>query len=246
MQKLALITGVSGAIGAAIAQVFKNVGYETCGIDLKNPNSANIDRFFSADLNEFATDESCRKKLITQIKEWVGPGTLQVLINNAAYQYVSTNHPIDPQEFMRSHNVNVLAPYLLIASLADLMSNSTGSVVNIGSIHSRLTKPGFIAYSTSKAALSALTRGLAIDYADRFRINCIEPAAVSTPMLIDGFKNCPDKLQELEHYHPQLRISTPEEIAQIVLQICSSDIRFLHGACIDVSGGISSRLHDPA
>ena len=126
------------------------------------------------------------------------------------------------------------------------MAAQTGSVVNVGSIHTRLTKPGFVAYSTSKAALSALTRGLALDYADRFRINCVEPASVSTPMLIDGFKDAPEKLRALESHHPQQRIATPEEIAELIFLISASGIGFLHGACIDISGAISSRLHDPA
>ena len=78
------------------------------------------------------------------------------------------------------------------------------------------------------------------------RINCIEPASVETAMLLDGFKDFPGKKLELENYHPQKRISTPDEIAELVYIISSAGVRFLHGSCIDISGGIANRLHDPA
>lgn len=245
MSNFAVITGTSGAIGAAIANRFKKAGYTVCGIDIAESANDNIDLPIKTDLNEFAIDEKSRDEILAKIKNWLGSNTLSALINNAAYQYVSTKHPIDAREMSKSYNINVIAPYLLITHLADQITRNTGSVINVGSIHTRLTKPGFVAYATTKAALAALTRGLAIDYEDRFRINCIEPASVNTPMLVDGFKNNPEKLRELENYHPQKRIATPEEIAEIIFQVSSIEIRFLHGACIDISGGISSRLHDP-
>jgi NAD(P)-dependent dehydrogenase (short-subunit alcohol dehydrogenase family) len=245
MSNLVVITGTSGALGTAIAKRFKQSGYIVCGLDVTAKDNANIDLFIEVDLNRFVTDEQMKSEVIAKIKKWAGGNTIRTIVNNAAYQYVSKSHPIDVNEMLKSYNVNVVAPYLLISSLAEQITKSIGCVVNVGSIHARLTKPGFLAYSTTKAALSALTRGLAIDYVDRFRINCIEPASISTPMLVDGFKSNPEKLNELESYHPQNRIATPMEVAEMIYQINSSKIRFLHGSCIDMSGGISSRLHDP-
>jgi NAD(P)-dependent dehydrogenase (short-subunit alcohol dehydrogenase family) len=148
-------------------------------------------------------------------------------------------------ELIKSYQINVVAPYLLITSLANVLTEKTASVVNIGSIHSRLTKPGFISYAVTKAALAALTRGLALDFEDHMRINCIEPASVETPMLLDGFKSFPEKKLDLERHYPQKRIATADEIAELAVLVSSVGVRFLHGACIDISGGISCRLHDP-
>jgi len=64
-------------------------------------------------------------------------------------------------------------------------------------------------------------------------------------MLLDGFKAFPEKKVALEEHHPQKRIATPYEIAEMALAMSSKGVRFLHGACIDMSGGIGSRLHDP-
>jgi NAD(P)-dependent dehydrogenase (short-subunit alcohol dehydrogenase family) len=245
MSNLVVITGTSGALGTAIAKRFKQSGYTVCGLDITAKDNANIDLFIEVDLNIFVTDEQMKSEVIAKIMKWAGGNTIRTIVNNAAYQYVSKSPPIDVSEMLKSYNVNVVAPYLLISSLAEQITRSIGCVVNVGSIHARLTKPGFLAYSTTKAALSALTRGLAIDYEDRFRINCIEPASISTPMLEDGFKNYPEMLGELENYHPQKRIATPEEVAEMIYQLNSSKIRFLHGSCIDMSGGIAYRLHDP-
>jgi NAD(P)-dependent dehydrogenase (short-subunit alcohol dehydrogenase family) len=246
MSRYALVTGSSGAIGSAICQVLRDAGYRVCGVDCVALKNLTTDHFIQADLNHLVEDDTERCRVISNIRTWLDKNTLDILVNNAAYQHVSQQHPMPIEALKKSYNINVIAPYLMTTTLAQAMTPTVGSVVNIGSVHSRLTKPGFVAYATTKAALASLTKGLALDYADHIRINCIEPASVETPMLLDGFKEHPEKKAALENYHPQKRISTPNEIAQMVLAISSPAVRFLHGACIDMSGGIANRLHDPA
>lgn len=229
-----------------MVDAFRNAGYAVCGLDCVPSEHSQVDYFIQVDLYSLVNDLKVRRSVLKKVKSWLGGNYLDVLVNNAAYQYVSQNHPMPVDELTRSYSINVVAPYLLITEMAGVMTPRYGSVVNIGSVHNRLTKPGFVGYATTKAALAALTRGLALDYEDRLRINCIEPASVETPMLLDGFKSCPEKMATLENYHPQKRIGTPAEIAAMTLALSSGDIRFLHGACIDMSGGIASRLHDPA
>lgn len=241
-----LVTGSTGSIGSAIVRRYKAAGWGVAGIDQVAAEMETVDRFIQADLNVFVNDKLHNSFVMEEINGWLNGHKLDVLVNNAGYQYVNLRHPMPAEELLKSYNINVIAPYLLITGLLPYMRERTASVVNIGSIHSRLTKPGFVAYSTSKAALSALTRGLALDCEDRIRINCIEPASVETPMLLEGFSNHRKKKLELERYHPQKRISTPDEIAELVSLISSDGVRFLHGSCIDMSGGVACRLHDPA
>ena len=245
-RRYALVTGSAGSIGGAIVKRFCNAGYEVCGLDITHEPEKLSSHFIKSDLYELVNDTGVRQALVQDIKSWLGIHKLDVLVNNAAYQYVDHDHPMPVEELIRSYSINVIAPYLLITELVDVMSQGSASVINVGSVHSRLTKPGFLGYATTKAALAALTRGLAVDYQDRLRINCIEPASIETPMLLDGFKNCPEKKTDLEDFHPQKRIGTPAEIAAMALALSSGEVRFLHGACIDMSGGISGRLHDPA
>ncbi len=242
----AVITGAAGAIGAAIAARFQAAGYRICGIDrVEPPPASTLDMYIRADLHAFVNDERARDHTLTRIRNWLAGQPLRALINNAAHQHVSRVHPIAVDELQKSYDVNVLAPYLLVGNLAAELERGDGSVVNVGSIHARLTKPGFLAYATTKAALAALTRGLALDFEDRFRVNCVEPASVSTPMLQDGFRSAPEKLQHLRDHHPQRRIASAAEVAELVFQVNSNELRFLHGSCIDMSGGIGARLHDP-
>jgi NAD(P)-dependent dehydrogenase (short-subunit alcohol dehydrogenase family) len=90
-----------------------------------------------------------------------------------------------------------------------------------------------------------MTRAMAVDLGSRIRVNAIEPAAIETDMLKAGFTEQPEKFAELQACHPQGRIGKPEEVAALALSVASGELRFLHGACIGMDGGISGRLHDP-
>jgi len=245
MNQLCVITGVAGALGRALAVAFVERGYKVFGIDfVESLNIKNIE-YYCADLDQIVNDTAEKETLLKTINSWKGESEIRVLINNAAYQYLSKHHPIEIEKFTRSININLLAPYILTSHLSDDLEKTKGSVINISSIHARLTKPGFSVYASSKAALSMLTKSLALDFGGKFRVNCIEPAAIDTKMLRDGFNDETEKINQLKSFHPQGRISQPEEIANLAVKISEPDIDFLHGSCIDISGGISSRLHDP-
>ena len=140
---------------------------------------------------------------------------------------------------------NLIAPFLLIQSLLPDLERARGSVVNIASVHATATKPGFVCYATSKAALVGMTRVLAVDLGPRVRINCISPAATATPMLMAGFADKPAQFLELGQMHPMERIAEPAEVAQTAIFLASEQASFITGACLSVDGGIAGRLHDP-
>ena len=117
-------------------------------------------------------------------------------------------------------------------------------MVYIASIPAIQSKPGFCAYATSKAALVAFTRGLALDLAPAVRINAVAPAAVDTPMLRAGF-NDEDALSRLAAYHPAGRIGAPDDVAKAAIFLASADSGFITGTTLFVDGGIAGRLHDP-
>jgi NAD(P)-dependent dehydrogenase (short-subunit alcohol dehydrogenase family) len=120
-----------------------------------------------------------------------------------------------------------------------------GTVVNIGSIHAKLTKPAFISYATSKAALRGLTQSLAVYCGEDIRVNMVEPAAIATPILLEGFVGNPDALEGLENYHPVGRLGLPVEVAELVVYLVSDVSSFMTGSVIEFKGRIGSRLHDP-
>jgi NAD(P)-dependent dehydrogenase (short-subunit alcohol dehydrogenase family) len=107
------------------------------------------------------------------------------------------------------------------------------------------TKPGIFSYATSKAALIGLTCSLSVKLDSRDRVDAINPAAVSTPMLLDGFSEKDDQYAELAAMHPVGRIAEPSEIALAGVFLASEKASFISGTALDVYGGILSRLHDP-
>ena len=242
--KTALITGAAGGIGQALCLAFRRAGYRVIGTDCK-PVVEDCDVFIAADLEAMVRDERVAREGIDSIRAVLEKGSLHVLVNNAALQIKKPAADLSVRDWQRSLDTNVVAPFALIQGLLPELKRARGSVVNIASVHAQLTKPGFTAYATSKAALVGMTRSLAVDLAGSVRVNCINPAATETPMLVAGFEGREEELSQLGQCHPLGRIADPREIARVAVFLASEDASFVNGAALDVDGGIGARLHDP-
>ena len=243
----AIVTGAAGTIGQALVVVFHQAGYAVIAIDRTAPPSElPCQHYIEADLDRFVSDEDYAESLLSSIRSLVGDGSLHVLVNNAATQVLGAVEELDRGDWSKSINTNTLAPFFWIQGLLEQLESANGSVINIGSIHARLTKPRFTAYATSKAALTGLTQSLAVELGDRVRINAISPAAIDTPMLRAGLEHDGKKLQELADFHPTRSIGQAAEVAEVALTMAQGSLRFLNGSTINVDGGIGVRLHDPA
>lgn len=244
--KIALVTGAAKGIGKSLAQSFAVSGYHVLALDcLSKPDDLQKCKYLRVDLARLVSSPSYAAKNMSKITELIGDNGLDVLVNNAAIQVLGGVETLLLDDWRKTLDINLLAPFVLTQALLPQLEAAEGCVINISSIHARLTKPNFVAYATSKAALSGMTRAMAVDLGGRVRVNAIEPAAISTEMLKAGFDGQSEKLTQLEACHPQGRIGTPEEVAALALSIASGDLRFMHGACVPLDGGISGRLHDP-
>ena len=240
----AIVTGSSGRIGNAICKKLSHYGFKVMGMDKRNQEGpSNLDSFLLVDLGSYVSNEDYAKNVLDAVEEWLADEKLTLLVNNAAIQIIENFENLERSSWSETLKINLEAPLFLSRDLIPHFEEGKGSIINISSVHARQTKAGFLSYSISKAGLSAATKSLAIELGKRIRVNAIEPAAILTPMLESGMSK--ESLERLKLFHPQERIGTPEEIASLVLGITVGDFRFLHGACIDVSGGISNRLHDP-
>ena len=248
LPKSCLITGASGEIGMALASEFYDAGYNVIATDLfeKEPQNIKCHNFFSMDLEKFVKDENFSKSMIDKIMENYLPNGLDVLINNAAIQMIKSSKMICRDDFRKSFEINLFAPFFLTQALIDCLKKKKGCVINISSIHSSLTKKNFLLYATTKAALSSMTRSMALDFGDEIRVNAIEPAAIDSKMLRDGFMLDSQALNRLNEYHPSKSIGNPYEVAILAHAIADERMKFLHGACITLDGAISSRLYDPS
>lgn len=242
MSKSILITGAAGGIGKALTAQFKGAGYRVIGVDLKENGGAH-DAFLTYDLARVATDENYGHTFSAELHEALAGEKLSILVNNAAVQLLGRTREIELIEFRKSIDVNLVAPFRLSQLCLEHLVYS-GCILNIGSVHAAATKPGFVSYATSKAALHGLTRAMAVDLGPECRVVCLAPAAVRTDMLMAGFAGKPEKYAELESIHPLKRIAEPEEVARVALML-ASEASFATGSTFYLDGGVLSRLHDP-
>ncbi len=245
-KKNALVTGSASGIGRAVAETFVKQGYSVIGLDCAPMPADLLDQnYLQLDLEHFVDNATLKAQTLNIIRHHLSGAGLSVLVNNAAVQLLGGADTLTSADWQRTLHVNLLAPFFMTQGLLPELEKARGCVINISSIHARLTKANFVAYATSKAALSGMTRALAVDLGGRARINAIEPAAIATDMLKDGFEGSSEQLTKLKNCHPQGRIGTPHEVAALALSMASGDLRFLHGACVGLDGGISGRLFDP-
>lgn len=240
----ALITGAEGGIGQALVDGFRQAGYRVIGTDLPTTSKA-CEIYFPFDLAALPRNPQAQQDFLEQLIRALDGCSLKVCLNNAAVQLLGHLEAVTDKGFQQSLDVNLFAPMVLARMLLPLLAEAGGSIINVGSIHARATKPGFVAYATSKAALHGLTQALAVDLGGRVRVNTIQPAAVATPMLKAGFADNPDGYADLARFHPAQRIAEPAEIATLAVFLASDHAGFLNGSAVDIDGGIGVRLHDP-
>ena len=241
-----IITGACGGIGRSLVRAYRDAGFYVLATDSREALPEFFDvKFFQIDLRETVTDVSKREKWLGKLRLELQGYRLVALVNNAAEQIVKPIEEVTFDDWNSVLSVNLLAPFFWTQYFLDLLEDASGSVLNISSIHARQTKKDFSVYATSKAALSGLTRLMSIELGNRIRVNAIEPAAISTQMLEDGFENSPSERKKLDSYHPTKRIGTADEVAQVALFVTSENCGFLNGALVAVDGGIGNLLHDP-
>ena len=243
--KTVVITGAAGGIGVALTQAFTDAGYRVLATDCVHaPSGLACSDYLRCDLRRTVEEPAYAEEMFGRIRQLL-QGDLAALINNAAVQVLGTAGELSREDWRATLDVNLLAPFLWAQALLPELEAAHGMVLNISSIHARLTKPGFIAYATSKAALSGMTRAMAVELGSRVRVNAIEPAAIDTPMLRAGFEDHPRGLTRLDGCHPTGRIGSVDEVGKLALLLVDGRIPFLNAACIPLDGGIGGALLDP-
>lgn len=246
MTRVAVVTGVAGGIGRAIAQVFADAGWHVVGVDIKGDTSVpGVARLIAADVSN--VEDSGRVFDSVARHE----GQLDALVNNAAIQVCKPLVETAPDEWDLVMGVNVRAAYLAVRHSHTLMRGRDAAIVNISSVHALATSRGIGAYAASKGALTALSRALALELApDRIRVNALLPGAVDTSMLVAGLTrghlqsgDVDELVMKLGRRHPLGRVGRPREIAEGVLFLAdNSRSSFMTGQTLVLDGGALARL----
>ena len=172
---------------------------------------------------------------------------LDILVNNAGIGHVGSIETTAPEDFDRLINVNVRAVYLVTRAFLPLLlaagdDHHVGAIVNMGSVAGQVGIRQRFAYCTSKGAVLAMTRQLAVEYPKTLRVNAICPGTVETPF-VEGYlekfhkENKEETRAELRARQPVGRLGQPQEIASMVRYLASDEAAFVNGACFSIDGG---------
>ena len=238
--KTALVTGGSRGIGKAIALEFAARGADIAFNYIRSHKAAaqtqsEIENFGVRCLRVRAHlgDPDKIRQLFEQVSAEFG--RLDVLVNNAASGVQRSASELEEKHWDWTLNVNAKAPWLCAVEASKLMANG-GSIVNITSQGSQKVLPYYFSVGTSKAALEALTRYLAVELAPQgISVNAVSGGYVETGAL-DYFPNR-ESMLEAGARTPAGRMVTAEDIARVVAFLCSEDAAMIRGQVIVVDGG---------
>lgn len=246
MTRVAIITGVSGGIGRATAQLFEEQGWTVEGIDIRDEPVPGVARNFRCDL----ADAAALERTFSAIAEH--HPRVHALINNAAVQLAKPLLETSAEEWDRVLDTNARSVFLGIKAAFPLLAAARPSaVVNVSSVHAVATARDISAYAASKGAVAALTRAAAIELAEHgIRVNAVLPGAVDTAMLRAGLTrdhagagSVEARLQTLGERTVMGRVGRPLEIARMILFLASEEqSSFATGQMFVVDGGATSRL----
>lgn len=242
--KIAVVTGAGSGIGKAVALLFAKAGARVIVADLnRETGEQTIQEITEAggSAEGLFIDVSQQEEVVNAFQKL---GTIDVLVNSAGISHIGRADTTAEEDFDRIYKVNVKGVYNTLFAVIPLMKKQQkGVIINLASIASSVGLPDRFAYSMSKGAVLAMTLSVAKDYIQEgIRCNCISPARVHTPF-VDGFlaKNYPGREKEmfdkLSQTQPIGRMAKPEEIAALILYLCSDEASFITGCDYPIDGG---------
>ncbi|MER8389321.1 SDR family oxidoreductase [Mesorhizobium sp. M1380] len=236
--KVALVTGASSGIGAAIASRLAGEGARVFAVQLEEASRMET---IVADL----CDPDVPAVIIDEVVQQAG--RLDILVNNAGRMVEAKVDETGLDEWRRTMALNLDAPFLLIRRAMPHLCRSRGAIVNIGSIEGLASNPRHAAYCASKAGLHGLTRAVAVDGGpDGVRCNGVAPGWIDTDLNVNFVAALPEEARgRLGAIHPLGRTGRVEEVAAMVAWIASDEAAFVTGQIFVVDGGRTAKLSLP-
>lgn len=245
--KVMIVSGGASGLGLAAAVKFAKHGYDCVLIDINGEKGRKAEgqiKEFGRDAVFCLCDISSRDQ-VAQAAATVQArfGRADVLINNAALEIRGSILQCTEEDWVRTYDTNLKGIYYMSNAFVPLMLSHPDpcAIVNTGSILGYRTVPERAAYASSKGAIETLTRTMAFDLAkDNIRVNCVAPGAIDTPLLRGSINDSPDPAATeafLKSKSVLNRMGKPEEVANVMYFLASSEASFVTGATYFVDGG---------
>ncbi|RZJ65311.1 MAG: glucose 1-dehydrogenase [Flavobacterium sp.] len=242
--KVALVTGASKGIGAAIAKKLAEDGARV--VVNYASSSAGADEVVNAIINsggqaialqgDVSIASDVKRILAETVKAY---GKIDVLVNNAGIYEWGSLESVTEEGFHRQFNINVLGLLLASQTAVGYFSENGGSIVNIGSSVSTAQPAGSVVYTATKSAVDSITRVLSKELGPKnIRVNSINPGIVNTEGSRAGGFIGSDNEKLFVSMTPLLRVGNPEDIALVASFLASDEARWLTGELISASGGL--------
>jgi NAD(P)-dependent dehydrogenase (short-subunit alcohol dehydrogenase family) len=245
--KIALITGGASGIGLATAELFVKEGATIVIADKNGAAAEKVAATLGAKASAFPCDvaksDQVQAMVATTVKRH---GRIDILINNAGYGITGNVVSTKEDDWDALMSVNVRGVYLGCKYTIPVMAKQGGgAIVNTASTTSRVGIKDRVAYVTSKGAVAAMTRAMALDHVDQnIRINCVAPGTIDGPYYEKMMATMPDAAawkQQLAGRQPMNRMGTPAEVAKAMLFLASDDSSFCTGSTLFADGGWTAR-----
>ena len=244
-EKTLIVTGGGRGIGLCIAQTFLRAGARVVIAEVEEPLGREALKFLDSPNAVFVrTDVASEQDVKTMTAEAIGRfGRVDYLVNNAAIgDFAPPLEKRSYDSFRRQIEVNLGGTFLCAKYCAPSLRQNGGAIVNIASTRALMSEANSEPYSASKGGIVALTHSLAVSLAPQVRVNCVSPGWIVTDAYVPG-KAEPTPLSEADHaQHPVGRVGRPEDIAEMVLYLCSPRAGFNTGQNFVVDGGMTKKM----
>jgi len=240
--KTVVVTGGATLIGQAVVRAFAEARCNVAVADIDQPGDALVDEFGEQVVfikTDLRSDEQIERFTAHTMERFGGIDRLV----NLACSYVDDGFASPRADWLESYDVNVAGAVMMSRAVHPHMAAADGgAIVNFTSISSKVAQTGRWLYPVTKAALVQLTRNMALDLAkDGIRVNSVSPGWTWSNVMVSLSGDDRDKTNRVAApFHILRRVGDPEEVAEVVLFLCSDNSSFVTGADYAVDGGYSA------
>jgi NAD(P)-dependent dehydrogenase (short-subunit alcohol dehydrogenase family) len=237
--RTAVVTGGGSGIGRATCRRMTEEGARVAVFDVDAPSAEQVaEEIGGIAFNVDVGDPDAMKAAVDAAADQLGG--LSIIYNNAGTSAFNRLHELSPSEWDRVLRVNLTGVWAGIrAAVPHIRGAGGGSIVSTASISGTRPAAGEGPYSASKAAVAALTASAALEYGPAIRVNAVSPGMIRTTMTAPWFQFMPDQEERFVKGTPVGRVGEPEDVADVVVFLCSELARFVTGQNIVVDGGLT-------